>query len=114
MTIYQYMAGCFAIIFIVVIALLSVAGTDREEKEEDEKMVTVVYTLQITQILDNDSGFVKAYTKLDPGEEHAYMEKWSRNIEKKTAQIIRADNITCSKIQIFPNRRKGLKDLFQW
>ena len=98
--------GYIFIAVVWIIAALSV-GFGKEKDTEDMKPkkneATVVYTLQITQHLSADSAFIKTYNTENTRPWPKYVQDWAHRIEAALANIIIADDITCTEIQVFKN-----------
>ena len=108
MTLTQYIAGAAAILFICILAIISVAGGADPEEEDD--MATAVYTIQITQVLGQDSKLVHMHQLVDKKTEDEYMQIWAKRIEERLGKVIHNDNVTCSKIQIFATGEHGSRE----
>lgn len=71
-------------------------------------MTTVIYTLRITQILDDDSSFAKTLPSIKKEELPIWYEAWRRRIEDAMKHHIICDDVNCDKIQVFPSKKGAI------
>lgn len=63
--------------------------------------MTVIYTVRITQIVDDNglkSESIKAWAK---NKDSSFMQEWRRRIEKNIREVVNCDGATCDNIQVF-------------